>query len=108
MSAPPQISLRPRVRAARRSAVSFGPRRSDRPHGVQHGLRDDARCDLGQPVPLVDLEVVSYDYEWAQFTADYLELARDQIGAWRIAYTERQADRVRLPDFDTWLVHAGR
>lgn len=53
-------------------------------------------------------EVVSYDYEWAQVTADYLELARDQVGAWRIAYTERQSDRVRLPDFDTWLVDTGR
>ena len=70
-------------------------------HGsVGASLGSVAWCDRRT---ICEHEPVSYDYEWAQYAADYLELARGQVGAWRIAYTDRQADRVGLPEFDTWL-----
>lgn len=100
------------------SRVYSACRRADRlqPRAWRHlyrSVRSSVGAALGGVAwsdrrTICEHEVVSYDYEWAQFAADYLELAGDQVGAWQTAYTERQADRVRLPDFDTWLVDTDR
>ena len=50
----------------------------------------------------------SPDRIWIDFAADYLSLVLRCVGRWREESSTRNAGRIRIPSFDSWLRETGR
>lgn len=53
-------------------------------------------------------EQINFDYMWAQYASDYLDLIRDRVNLWRDPYRTRKAMKVTIPSYHEWLSRSER
>lgn len=79
---------------------------------IKHSVRDAVGTATG--MGLVDLlpawepELAPYDRKWSQFAEEYLDLTVYCLQHWHDTWSNRKAESVTLPTFNTWLADTGR
>jgi hypothetical protein len=53
-------------------------------------------------------DTIDYSGPWGEHAADYIDLCPHRVRAWENEWSERSAQRVRIPNFDDWLRATGR
>jgi hypothetical protein len=79
---------------------------------IKGSLRDAVGTATG--MGLVDLmparepQLAPYDRMWSQYAEEYVDLVIFRLQEWHNTWSNRRADRVTLPTFNTWLADTSR